>query len=30
VGSVSTGASGVKLNLTNGGSATMADVREII
>ena len=30
VGSVSTGASGVKLNLTNGASATMADVREII
>ena len=30
VGSVSTGASGIKLNLTNGGSATMADVREII
>lgn len=30
VGSVSTGAAGVKLNLTNGGSATMADVREII
>lgn len=30
VGSVSTGAAGVKLNLTNGGSAAMADVREII
>ena len=30
VGSVSTGAAGIKLNLTSGGSATMADVREII
>ncbi len=30
VGSVSTGAGGTKLNLTGGGSAALADVREII
>jgi flagellar basal-body rod modification protein FlgD len=30
VGSVSTGAAGTKLNLTGGGSAALADVREII
>lgn len=30
VGSVSTNASGTKLNLTGGGSAALADVREII
>lgn len=30
VGSVSTGASGTKLNLSGGGSAALADVREII
>ena len=30
VGSVSTGASGTKLNLNGGGSAALADVREII
>jgi flagellar basal-body rod modification protein FlgD len=30
VGSVSTGASGTRLNLNGGGSATIADVREII
>jgi flagellar basal-body rod modification protein FlgD len=30
VGSVSTGASGVKLNLANGASAAMSDVRQIL
>ena len=30
VGSVSTGAAGTRLNLTGGGSAALADVREII